>query len=113
MAEILATQVHVLLDNGTDTRCLGSKGFRVSYLEDCNFTNSCKLKIIKTCDLSITNYILIVIKIVIGKLGTISKGLVMRLEVLKIRGPFRLQHYYDQPEYLEESRRLAVTHTPL
>ena len=53
-----------------------------------------------------------VIQIVIGALGTVTKGLVQGLEDLEIMGQWRLSkllHYWDRPEYWEESWRLEET----
>ena len=50
-----------------------------------------------------------VILIVISALGTVTKELVKGLEDLEIRGNWRqskLQHWWDQLEYWEESWRL-------
>ena len=46
-----------------------------------------------------------VIPIIIGALRKVSKGLLSRLEELDIGG----LHYYDRPEYGEESWRLKKT----
>ena len=41
-----------------------------------------------------------VVAIVVGALGTIPKGLVKGLQVLKIRGQVAtIQHFKDRPEY--------------
>ena len=58
------------------------------------------------------NQKVMVIPIVIGALGTISKCLVKGLEDLESEDkwrPSKLQHCWDQSEYLEESWRLEVT----
>ena len=48
-----------------------------------------------------------IIPIVIGAFGTVTKGLLKRLE--NEWRPFKLQHYWEQPEYWEESWRLEET----
>ena len=53
-----------------------------------------------------------VIAIVIDALGRVTKRLLLGLEDLEIRDEWRkskLQHYWDRPEYWEESWRLEVT----
>ena len=53
-----------------------------------------------------------VIPIVITALDTVTEGLIKRLEDLEIRGrvgPFKLLHYWDRPEYWEDSWRLEGT----
>ena len=50
--------------------------------------------------------------IVIGAFVTVSKGLLKVLEDMEIKGredKSKLQHYWERPEYLEESWRLEVT----
>ena len=55
-----------------------------------------------------------IIPIVIGTFGTVTKGLLKGLEDLEDEWrPSKLQHYWERTEYWEESRRLAVTQTPL
>ena len=58
------------------------------------------------------NMKLTIIPIVIGALGTVTKGLVQELEGLEIRGdwrPSKLLHYWERPEYWEEFCRLQET----
>ena len=51
-----------------------------------------------------------IIPIVIGAFGTVIKGLLKRLEDLEAGGrPSKQQHYWERPEYLEESWRLEET----
>ena len=51
-----------------------------------------------------------IIAIVIGALCTVSIGLVQVLEDLEIKWrQSKLLHYWDQPQYWEESRRLEET----
>ena len=53
-----------------------------------------------------------IILIVIGDLGTVTKGLVQGLEELEITGGVetsKLQHFWYRPEYWEESWRLKET----
>ena len=50
-----------------------------------------------------------VIPIVIDTLGTLTKGLVLGLEDLEIRGRVKTIPTTDRPEYWEESRRLKET----
>ena len=58
---------------------------------------------------------LAVIPILIGALGTISKGLVKGLEDLEIRGPvepIQIASLIKSVKSLEDLRRLVVTQTP-
>ena len=53
-----------------------------------------------------------IIPVVIGALGTVTKGLKRDWRAWKWQGKWRLsklQHYWDQPEYREESWRLEET----
>ena len=50
-----------------------------------------------------------VIPIVVSALGTVTKWLVKGLEYLEIKGPSKLLHYWDRPEYWEESWKLEET----
>ena len=50
-----------------------------------------------------------IIPIVISAFGTVTKGLLKGLEDLEVANewrPFKLQHYWERPEYWEESWRL-------
>ena len=55
------------------------------------------------------NMRVIMITILIGALGTVPKGLKRGLEELEIRGRIDTIHYWDRPEYWEESCRLEET----
>ena len=50
-----------------------------------------------------------IIPIIIGAFGTVTKGLLKGLEDLEVGGPFKLLHYWERPEYWEESWRLEET----
>ena len=53
-----------------------------------------------------------IIPFVIGAFGTVTKGLLKGLEDLEVRGewrPSKLLHYWERPEYWEESWRLEET----
>ena len=52
----------------------------------------------------------VVILIIIGVLGTVTKGLENGLEVFEIGKPSSLQHCWDRPEYSEVSRRPEETY---
>ena len=47
-----------------------------------------------------------IIPIVIGAFGTVTKGLLKGVEDLDEWRPSKLQHYWERPEYCEESWRL-------
>ena len=57
----------------------------------------------KLCDMKITT-----IPFVIGAIGPVTKGLVHGLEEW---GPSKIQHYWDRPEYWEESWRLEENYS--
>ena len=53
-----------------------------------------------------------IISIVIGTLGTVTKGLLKQPKNMEITGRVKtskLQHYWDRPEYWKESWRLGET----
>ena len=53
-----------------------------------------------------------IVLIVLGAFGTITKGLLKGLEHLEVVGewrPSKLLHFWEQPEYIEESWRLEET----
>ena len=50
---------------------------------------------------------------VIGVYGTVTEGLVQRLEDFEIRGPSKQQLYYDLPKYRDEPRKLEKTYHSL
>ena len=56
-----------------------------------------------------------IIPIVIGAFGTVTKRLLKGLEDLEVGvrvETIQLQHYWERPEYWEESWRLEETYTP-
>ena len=55
------------------------------------------------------NMKVMIIPIVIGALGTVTTGLLQELENLDEWRPSKLLHYWDRPEYWEESLRLEET----
>ena len=58
------------------------------------------------------NIKLTIIPIVIGTFGTVTKGLLNGLEDLEVGDewrPSKQQHYWERPEYWEESWRLEET----
>ena len=53
-----------------------------------------------------------IVPIAIGSFGTVTKGLLKGLEDLEVGGRvelFKLQHYWERPEFWEESRKLDET----
>ncbi len=71
--------------------------------ESIYFARSC------VCVKKLWNMQVTIIPIVIGAFGTVTKGLLKRLETWKLADewrPSKLRHYWERPEYWEESWRL-------